>query len=61
MRCLTDAWNARETELRRFLRHRARSEVEGDDLLQEVFLLRRAGPMVILIRAASISGLARHR
>jgi len=38
MRCLTDAWNAHETELRRFLRHRARSEAEGDDLLQEVFL-----------------------
>ncbi|MCM2306375.1 MAG: RNA polymerase sigma factor SigZ [Sulfuritalea sp.] len=38
MRCLTDAWNAHEAELRRFLRHRARSEAEGDDLLQEVFL-----------------------
>lgn len=38
MRCLTDAWNAHETELRRFLRHRARSEAEGDDLLQDVFL-----------------------
>lgn len=38
MRCLTDAWNAHEVELRRFLRHRARSEAEGDDLLQEVFL-----------------------
>ena len=38
MRCLTDAWTAHETELRRFLRHRAKSEAEGDDLLQEVFL-----------------------
>ena len=38
MRCRTDAWNAHETELRRLLRHRARSEAEGDDLLQEVFL-----------------------
>jgi len=38
MRCLTDAWNAHEVELRRFLRHRARSEAEGDDLLQDVFL-----------------------
>ena len=37
MRCLADAWNTRETELRRFLRHRARSEAEGDNLLQEVF------------------------
>lgn len=38
MRCLTDAWTAHAAELRRFLRHRARSEAEGDDLLQEVFL-----------------------
>jgi RNA polymerase sigma-70 factor (ECF subfamily) len=38
VRCLTDAWNAHESELRRFLRHRAKSEAEGDDLLQEVFL-----------------------
>ena len=38
MRCLTDAWNAHEAELRRFLHYRTRSEAEGDDLLQEVFL-----------------------
>lgn len=38
MQCLTDAWNAHEAELRRFLRHRAGSDAEGDDLLQDVFL-----------------------
>ena len=38
MRCIDDAWSRHETELRRFLRHRAGSDVEGDDLLQEVFL-----------------------
>lgn len=38
MRCVRDAWNAHENELRRFLRHRAGSDAEGDDLLQEVFL-----------------------
>lgn len=38
MRCIDDAWNAHERELRRFLRHRAGSETEGDDLLHEVFL-----------------------
>ena len=34
----TDALNTHETELRRFPRHRACSEGEGDDPLQEVFL-----------------------
>ncbi|MBI5900521.1 MAG: sigma-70 family RNA polymerase sigma factor [Rhodocyclales bacterium] len=38
MRCIDDAWSRHETELRRFLRHRAGSDAEGDDLLQEVFL-----------------------
>ncbi len=44
MRCVTEAWDRHETELRRFLRHRAGSDAEGDDLLQEVFLraLRQA-------------------
>lgn len=38
MRCVTDAWEGHETELRRFLRHRTRSDAEAEDLLQEVFL-----------------------
>lgn len=38
MRCIDDAWDAHENELRRFLRHRTGSDAEGDDLLQEVFL-----------------------
>jgi RNA polymerase sigma-70 factor (ECF subfamily) len=38
MRCLTDAWTAHQAELRGFLRQRAASEAEADDLLQEVFL-----------------------
>jgi RNA polymerase sigma-70 factor (ECF subfamily) len=38
MRCIDEAWDAHENELRRFLRHRAGSDAEGDDLLQEVFL-----------------------
>ena len=38
MRCITDAWEKSEAELRRFLRHRAGSDADGDDLLQEVFL-----------------------
>lgn len=38
MQCLIDAWTAHAAELRRFLRHRAGSDAEGDDLLQEVFL-----------------------
>jgi RNA polymerase sigma-70 factor, ECF subfamily len=43
MRCVTDAWDRHEAELRRFLRHRARDDAVADDLLQEVFLraLRR--------------------
>jgi RNA polymerase sigma-70 factor (ECF subfamily) len=44
MRCITEAWEQYETELCRFLRHRAGSDAEGDDLLQDVFLraLRQA-------------------
>jgi len=44
MRCITEAWERHETELRRFLRHRAGSDDEANDLLQEVFLrvLRQA-------------------
>jgi RNA polymerase sigma-70 factor, ECF subfamily len=44
MRCVTEAWAKHETELRRFLRHRAGGDAEAEDLLQEVFLraLRRA-------------------
>lgn len=44
MRCVTEAWEKYETDLRRFLRHRAGSDAEAEDLLQEVFLraLRRA-------------------
>jgi RNA polymerase sigma-70 factor (ECF subfamily) len=38
MKCVTDAWQKHEAELRRFLRHRSGSDPEGDDLLQEVFL-----------------------
>lgn len=38
MRCLIDAWNTHESELRRFLCDRARDEAEGEDLLQEIFL-----------------------
>jgi RNA polymerase sigma-70 factor, ECF subfamily len=38
MRCLSNAWVRHEAELRRFLRHRAGTDAEGDDLLQEVFL-----------------------
>jgi RNA polymerase sigma-70 factor (ECF subfamily) len=38
MRCVSDAWERHEAELRGFLRRRARSEAEAEDLLQEVFL-----------------------
>ncbi|GAB4177000.1 MAG: sigma-70 family RNA polymerase sigma factor [Rhodocyclaceae bacterium] len=38
MRCVSDAWNRHEAELRGFLRARARGEAETEDLLQEVFL-----------------------
>ncbi|MDK9724355.1 MAG: RNA polymerase sigma factor SigZ [Sterolibacteriaceae bacterium MAG5] len=44
MRCVTEAWQKHEAELRRFLRHRSANAAEADDLLQEVFLraLRQA-------------------
>jgi RNA polymerase sigma-70 factor (ECF subfamily) len=38
MRCVTDAWQKHEVELRRFLRHRTHNDAEAEDLLQEVFL-----------------------
>lgn len=38
MRCVTEAWERHEAELRRFLRHRTGSDAEADDLLQEVFV-----------------------
>jgi RNA polymerase sigma-70 factor (ECF subfamily) len=38
MRCVSDAWEKHEAELRRFLRHRAHNDAEAQDLLQEVFL-----------------------
>ncbi|CAG0982029.1 hypothetical protein MYXO_01913 [Myxococcaceae bacterium] len=38
MHCIADAWERHETELRGFLRRRARSDAEAEDLLQEVFL-----------------------
>lgn len=38
MRCVTDAWERHETELRGFLRRRAHSDAEAEDLLQDVFL-----------------------
>lgn len=38
MRCVAEAWQKHEAELRRFLRHRAGDDAEGEDLLQEVFL-----------------------
>lgn len=38
MRCVADAWEKHEAELRRFLRHRASDAAVADDLLQEVFL-----------------------
>jgi RNA polymerase sigma-70 factor (ECF subfamily) len=38
MRCIADAWEKHEAELRRFLRHRTRDDAEAQDLLQEVFL-----------------------
>jgi RNA polymerase sigma-70 factor, ECF subfamily len=44
MRCVTEAWEKHETELRRFLRHRSGNDAEAEDLLQETFLraLRQA-------------------
>ncbi len=43
MQCILDAWKAHETELIRFLCHRAGDEDTARDMLQEVFLraLRR--------------------
>lgn len=38
MRCIKDAWEHHEAELRRFLHHRAGDHAVADDLLQEVFL-----------------------
>ena len=38
MNCIIEAWRQHERALRRFLRDRAGSDAEGDDLLQEVFL-----------------------
>ena len=38
MRCVSEAWEKHEGELRRFLRHRTGNDAEADDLLQEVFL-----------------------
>jgi RNA polymerase sigma-70 factor (ECF subfamily) len=38
MRCINDAWEKHEAELRSFLRRRAGSDAEAEDLLQEVFL-----------------------
>lgn len=38
MRCVSRAWEAHEPELRRFLRQRAGSDAEAEDLLQEVFV-----------------------
>ncbi len=37
-RCVTTAWRAHETELRRFLRHRHGDDAGAEDLVQEVFL-----------------------
>ncbi len=36
--CILRAWNAHESELRNFLRHRAGDAHLADDLLQEVFV-----------------------
>lgn len=38
MNCLTAAWNAHESELRRWLRRRVGNLMDAEDLLQEVFL-----------------------
>jgi RNA polymerase sigma-70 factor (ECF subfamily) len=47
MRCVTEAWEKHEKELRRFLRQRARNDAEAEDLLQDVFLraLRQANSL----------------
>ena len=36
--CVTRAWNAHESELRNYLRHRSKDAHQADDLLQEVFV-----------------------
>lgn len=38
MKCIADAWERHEAELRRFLRHRTSDNAAAEDLLQEVFL-----------------------
>lgn len=38
VKCVADAWEKHETELRRFLRHRTGDDASAEDLLQEVFL-----------------------
>lgn len=38
LRCLSRVWGENSAELRRFLAHRASSDHDADDLLQEVFL-----------------------
>lgn len=38
VKCVADAWEKHETELRRFLRHRTGDDAAAEDLLQEVFL-----------------------
>lgn len=38
MRCVSDAWDKHEAELRAFLRHRTHSDAEAQDVLQDVFL-----------------------
>jgi RNA polymerase sigma-70 factor (ECF subfamily) len=38
MKCISDAWQAYEAELRRFLRHRAGDDATADDVLQELFV-----------------------
>ncbi len=44
MRCVAVAWNSHQAELRRFLRDRAGSDAEAEDLLQEVFLRAQRQP-----------------
>jgi len=38
MRCVSDAWEKHEAELRSFLRRRTHSDAEAQDMLQDVFL-----------------------
>lgn len=63
MHCVTEAWEKHETELRRYLGHRAGSAAEAEDLLQEVFLraLRQANGLCgIDNRRAWLFATARH-